>query len=174
MTCTIAYKDGKVVLIGSDSAAVEGNTICIRKHRSKCWKQGEFVVGFCGDFGFGLWLRHVFRWPEVSCPIEEWLVADIQTRLHREVVERFGKSEDWNVIIGIRGRIFVLSSCGDVEETNKPYAAIGSGAEFAKGVLWSMESSTCPSWEKIDAALIASAEFVSDVRGPMHIVTTLD
>ena len=183
MTCIVAYIDGNVVLMSSDSVS---NTECgsrvVRRGVPKVWTVNvgiEIIVGFCGNFGNGQWLRHGFEWPRFDPEIddretvEEWLVSRVQRALRIRSIERFGleDSKEWVLLIGLArpGRLFVLSPCGDVEESFKKFAAIGSGAEVAKGALEALESFNMMPWERLEAAMSAAKEFRCDVGGPVHM-----
>jgi ATP-dependent protease HslVU (ClpYQ) peptidase subunit len=145
----------------------------VRKHPEKVWKtEQEFVVGFSGNFAVGQFLRFDFHWDPVSYPIERWLITVVQPKLKHKIVKRFEKSEEWNLLIGIEGRIFLLSPCGDVEETIKPFAAIGSGSDCAMGALEALYLTNVdmPSWERVETALYAASATHADVKGPMHLI----
>jgi hypothetical protein len=173
MTCVIAYVDGRVVLVACDSAATTDSSITVRRGASKIWTMHNCIVGFCGDFGFGQWVRYVFQWDAPYEPYEQWLVVT-QTKLKKAIVKRFEKSEDWQLIVAIDGRVFVLSPCGDVEETCKNFAAIGTGADTAKGALECMKDTDMMSWEKIDKAMEIAADYNCDVRLPVHYLYSMN
>ena len=169
MTCVIAYVDGRVVVVACDSAATTASSITVRRGASKIWAMNNCIIGFCGDFGFGQWVRYGFEWEAPYEPYEKWLVLT-QKKLKKAIVKRFEKSEDWQLIVAVKGRIFVLSPCGDVEETAKNFAVIGSGADAARGAIECMNINNpeMMSWEKIDTAMAIAAEYNSDVRLPVH------
>ena len=175
MTCTIAYVDGEVIVMGCDSAASSGDTVSVRRGAQKIWKTEDFVVGFSGGFAIGQYLRYDFKWEPVSYPLERWLVKTMQPKLKHKIIKHFEKSEDWNLLIGIKGRVFLLSPCGDVEETIKPFAAIGSGADCAMGALEALylTNQEMRSWERVETALHAASATHPDVKSPMHIIVDL-
>jgi len=174
MTLVLAYIDGNVVVVACDSAATTDSSIVVRRGASKIWSMQDFVVGFCGDFGFGQFVRYGFKWEEAYEPYEKWLVMT-QKKLKKAIVKRFEKNEDWQLIVAIKNRVFVLSPCGDVEETTKNFSAIGSGADTARGAMESMNANNpnMLSWEKIDNAMTISAEYNCDVRLPVHYLYTM-
>lgn len=175
MTCVIAYVDGRVVVVACDSAATTESSITVRRGASKIWAMNNCIIGFCGDFGFGQWVRYAFKWEAPYKPYEKWLVLT-QKRLKKAIMKRFEKSEDWQLIVALDGRIFVLSPCGDVEETTKNFAAIGTGADAARGAIECMNINNpdMMSWDKIDTAMAIAAEYNSDVRLPVHYLYSMN
>jgi ATP-dependent protease HslVU (ClpYQ) peptidase subunit len=174
MTVVIAYVDGNVVLVACDSAATTDSSITVRRGAAKIWSMDDFIVGFCGDFGFGQFLRYAFEWEQPYEPYEKWLVVT-QKKLKKAIVKRFEKNDDWQLIVAIKGRVFVLSPCGDVEETVKNFSVIGSGADTARGAMESMNmhNPDMMSWEKIDSAMAVAADYHCDVRLPVHYLYTM-
>ena len=180
MTCIVAVLDGRCVVMGSDSAASEGDLLTIRSNSSKSWifehSNESIICGFCGNFGEGQFIRHAFKWParKHGQSWEQWLVKDVQPALQKALKVRFEDRKDvdidWALLIGVKpGRIFALSRCGDVEESSLPFAAIGSGANAALGCLFALRDTAYPSWEKAELALRAAQQFHLSVRGPFYV-----
>lgn len=182
MTCIVAIIDGNCVVMGSDSASVEGENMSVRAGSSKSWScyvgKEEILVGFAGNFAEGNFIRYAFEWPKrkKGQEVAEWLVADVQPNIQKCLKERFEDRKDvpieWVLLIGVKpGRLFVLSQCGDVQEALAPYAAIGAGFSTALGCLETLdlESSSLLSWERVEMALKVSEKFHSSVRGPMNL-----
>ena len=178
MTCIVAYVDGNVVLMSSDSCSTtDDGAIVVRHGQQKVWTLDcgiQIIVGFCGNFGNGQWVRYGFKWPRYcGMPLERWLISKVQPALRLSFITRFGPDAnvDWNLIVGFPrpGRLFVLSPCGDIEESEKNFAAIGSGRDVAKGALEALESVPMYSWERLELAMAAAIQFRSDVRSPVHL-----
>lgn len=168
--------------MGSDSAAVADDDISVRAGCSKAWKcrvgRDHILVGFAGHYAEGLYIRHGFQWPKRKPyqSMDTWLVAEVQPALQKSLAERFeqrkGIEIEWSLLIATKpGRIFALSQCGDVEECESLFAAIGSGKTAALGCLEALkrEESALVSWERVDLALRVSETFTSSVRGPFHL-----
>jgi ATP-dependent protease HslVU (ClpYQ) peptidase subunit len=183
MTCIVAVVDGNCVVMGSDSASVAGENLQVRAGVSKSWlcKLGkdELLIGFAGNFGEGLFIRHAFQWPKRSRgqTLEAWLVADVQPALQKALRERFDDRKDepleWVLLVAAKpGRIFTLSQCGDVQESKTKFAAIGAGFSTALGCLEALEQqqSDMVSWDKVDLALKVAEKFHSSVRAPIHLL----
>lgn len=168
--------------MGADSAATEGDTLSVRAGNCKSWRarvgKDELLVGFAGNFGEGLFVRHAFAWPERrrGQSLEAWLVAAVQPALQQQIKERFEERKDvaveWTLLIAAKpARVFVLSQCGDVQEVTRRFAAIGSGGGTALGCLEALElqGSALVSWERVELALRVAETFHASVRGPMHV-----
>ena len=187
MTCTIGFKSSTEVVIGSDSCACDTDgSINLRHGLSKVWKvehQGlKFIVGFCGNFAEGHWLKHGFIWPKYSPhkDLMSWLVGDVQPKIAKAMRSRFEDRKDAEInftfMLGVSlpvPRLFVLNMCGDVSESIRNFDAIGSGAQTALGCLECMESIDLKNItieEKVLKALDISEQFNSGVRGPMYYI----
>lgn len=186
MTCTIGYKTSTEVVLGSDSCASDSDgSIALRQGSSKVWKVElpgiEFLVGFCGNFAEGLWLRHAFLWPKFNPKkdLMAWLVSEVQPKLGKSMKARFEDRKnteiDFTFMIGVSlpyPRLFVLSICGDIAESIKNFEAIGSGAQVALGCLETLSFNTKPSLVEAQNIVLRSLEvsemYNSGVRGPMH------
>jgi ATP-dependent protease HslVU (ClpYQ) peptidase subunit len=165
--------------MASDSSSTSNGTIVVRAGVPKVWKVTcgiELIIGFCGNFGNGQWIRHGFKWPQYDGrPFFHWLVGVLQPALRRSFVKRFGSDyvdlNSWQLMVGAArpARLFVLSPCGDVEESLKPYACIGSAIDVAKGALEVLEAHDMDPWDRLEAAMRAAKEFHCDVAGPTHI-----
>lgn len=160
----------------------KNNKSRFRKQDKKVVGGENLIVGFCGTFGEGLFIRHGFQWPliEQGQTVENWLVKNVQPSLNKSLKQRFGEHEefDWSLLIGVKpGRVFALLPCGDVEESVENYSSIGSGSVAALSTLKTMDymqennkwnTSNMYSWEKADAALRVAACLHTSVQSPFH------
>jgi ATP-dependent protease HslVU (ClpYQ) peptidase subunit len=192
MTCIVAVVDGACIVMGSDSAAVQDDTLTVRSESSKSWKHtlddGETIIlGFSGNFAEGLFIRHAFKWPrrKLCQQWDTWLVKEVQPALQQAMKKRFEDRKDvnleWSLLIGVKpGRIFSLSMCGDVEESSMPFAAIGSGAAAALGCMFALtQSSTTASWDvaytglqaaqQQRLAMVAAALLIEAIKNPFPL-----
>jgi ATP-dependent protease HslVU (ClpYQ) peptidase subunit len=78
-------------------------------------------------------------------------------------------SEDFEALVGLRGRLFHLYGTGQVSEEILDYDACGSGAQVARGALFAQQS-TMPARERVKGALEAAERFCSGVRSPFTIL----
>lgn len=171
MTCVVGYIDGEVVLLASDCASVDSNGyIVLREQNSKVWRVSigsgdEIIVGFCGDFGIGTIIKHLFQWPKKKHePFPEYF-SKVLLQLETFLKKRDKKEDDWSLLIGAAGQLYTIIPGGVVETSVECFSAIGSSELIAKGAMHIMQS-TRPSWEILEEALLAAAHFDSSVRAP--------
>jgi len=185
MTCTVGYVDNSTVIIASDSAALEGTMVTIRKGSSKVWEYKNMVIGFAGSFGLCQWIRYVFEWPKIS---KKWTVDQVHAYLvkcsglieeglrKRHVNNTDETVYDWQLMIGVGGTayreasLFVMYSNGDVEQSADYYAAIGSAAMIALGSLYATKNLNITSWEHIETALEAAAANDCCIKKPWNVL----
>lgn len=183
MTCTVGYKNSTEIVMGADSCSSDDDgTFMIRQGSSKVWKVEipglEFLVGFCGNFAEGSWLRHAFVWPKFNPKkdLMSWLVGEVQPKISKAMKNRFeerkGVEIDFTFMFGVSlptPRLFVLSMCGDVAESVRNFEAIGSGASVALGCLECLQQLEADDAEKnVLKSLNVSEMYNASVRGPMH------
>jgi len=188
MTCTVAYIDGSVVIVASDSAAVCNTSYVLRRNSPKIWKSRNIVFGYSGDFAVCQWIRYGFKWPEFNDfkTIERYLVRCLHL-LDESIKKRHpdmqtGQRDDWQLLLGIpgsmsgtgEGRIFVLYPGGDLEEPSENYTAIGSGAAVALGALCALKLSNEKPWDKMQIALEAAESNDIGVKRPWHFKYALN
>lgn len=176
MTCTIAIVSENGVIMGADSAAVDGDFISLRKN-SKIWRisvgQLHMLIGFCGSYNEAMFFRYSFAWPPYKGPIENYLISKVLPKLCKEMKARFGdnREDEMQILIGLAnpGRIFLLLMPSDFEE-GESFLAIGSGALSALGCLSALETFNHGTKEQqLMLALQTSEKYNTSVRGPMQI-----
>jgi len=204
MTCTVGFIDGTKVLIATDSASSDDNGSCsTRKGNSKSWfvtirtrpsirlpskmQRFQFIVGFAGNFSDCQFLRHVFEWPvKTTKSFTKYLLRNVFPEIKRQMKDYGIEKTDsnWTLLFGTPGtsihdpaRLYILNEHGDVEETEKPFAVIGSGADYALG---SLEATTIlldhdvlhlPALKIVTLALTAAEENHTQVRHPFHVIS---
>ena len=152
MTCIVAIKDGRTIIMSGDSAATDENRISIQKVPKTfklCVPGGpnvvpdngghntEMLVGFAGCFRGAQLMKH-------SLKVPAWTMGSHEDYLVRhflpEVIKVFqahglGTKEDplglLLLLVGLDGRLFEIEGNGQVLENMSGYASIGTGAEVA-------------------------------------------
>jgi hypothetical protein len=167
VTCIVGCVDkrGKVWLAGdaSNNGANTIETVTDPKVR----RSGGVLMGACGSW-FMLDLLRRLDCP--ATPTEEWvrygLSSDLR-RLRRELGFE-GKDEDCELLIGACGSLWWADSDLSIVRQGK-YGSVGSGAEFALGVL-------CDRDQRLGKlacvrALAAASKHCPSVRGPFEVVS---
>lgn len=179
MTCIVAIEHEGTVWMGGDSAASRDNEI-VRRTNEKVFFNEEFLIGYSGSFRIGQLLQYAFQAPKQSYGQTdmEYMVVDFVDALRyllkdKGVLmkEEEGEAHDAEILIGYRGRIYVVESDFHIGCPLTPYASSGSGAPYALGALYVLnDDEKLSPQEKIDKALSASAEYSTGVSSPFTIM----
>ena len=193
MTCIVAVADGKRLVMGGDSAGVDGRDLYVRADTKVFYKDG-YLIGFTTSFRMGQILRYETRLPELPRNLsDEQLESFFVTSLIPLVRESFfehgfaktarfslpekpGLSEEGQAVggtflVGAAGRIFEIRGDYQLGRPATPYSAVGGGAMPALGALRALEKVRGLSpRDRVVRALEAAEAYSSGVRGPFHIV----
>lgn len=174
MSCIVGIKYKNRVYMGADSCVTETDRSLIIKD-PKIFKRGDFLIGFCGD------LRpcQILKQAKFSNEIDSIskLVEFIKDLFKKEGYIRRGKEHDEPIVfidsefmVAHKGRLYVISDdLSIVEDAKNNYTAIGSGANYALGVLYSNRNSKMSTRKRLIESLGASAYFDPKVSGPFKI-----
>ncbi len=193
MTCIVAITDGRIVIIGGDSAGVGGHELRLRADL-KVFRVGCYAIGFTTSFRMGQILRYGTDLPEPPAEIspaelERFLVTELVPTVRQSFAShgfartaRFaspgeaGVSEDGQdvgglFLLGVAGQIFEIRKDYQLARPAAPYSAVGRGAPVALGALHALE--TVPDLslrERLVRALEAAEAYSTVVRRPFHFV----
>lgn len=179
MTCIVGLVAGDRVVIGGDSAGVTvGWGINSRVDR-KVGVVGEFVFGFTDSFRMGQVLLYRFKPPPIEGELMAYMVGPFIDELRRALraagyAERLNERESGGTfLVGVRGRLFRISSDYQVGEARDGYDAIGCGADLALGSMYSTGLILdCAPKVRILEALAAADHFSGGVCRPFNIAVT--
>ena len=192
MTCVVAITNGKTVWMGSDSAACEETSGTLHLMADgKVWKRGELVMGVSANgtgimqaLRYHLTLEPIFaehNAPDGVDPLMHYMV-NVFAGAARKCLEEGDLLKkgamDAHILVGLRGRLFMVEGSFGVVPDPEPFNAIGSGGAEAKGALWTFDllrRAMSVKWlpEKIlEVALEVSERYTSTVRRPWHFVST--
>ena len=182
MTCIagIVDKDGSVMVM-ADSAASSTGSVWVQKDY-KVWRHGELVLGFCGSFRGRDILMSSLTLPSIAEDMDpEYFMRTGFVKAVREVfrengfLAHFGEGNDQSlsaVMVGLRGRLFLMRNDFSIGESVNNYMAVGSGAPEALGSLYSTRQWTDAKARLVEA-LGASTYFnAGSVQPPYHFVTS--
>ncbi len=175
MTCIIGLvHDGKVYM-GGDSCYSCGNIKGTLKS-PKIFKYKNMLLGTAGSLRFMQSLKYDFAPPiDSSLDVIEYIVSEFIPDL-REVLRKAGIMEekdkiettDSRILVGYRGRLFIISSNFAIIEDSNEYLAIGGADEVALGSLYTTRGMSVPEF-RIQEALRAAAHFNPYVSEPFTI-----
>lgn len=172
MTCIVGVASRGQVVIGGDSAGVQGSELSIRRD-PKVFRKGPMVFGFTTSFRMGQLLQHAFTPPPLpkrGANLHRYLVADFVDALRVEL-----KAKGWaqtkesqeiggTFLIGVRGRLFRVCDDYQVAEAFDRCDAVGSGGDFALGALQATVAYAAR--YRVKVALAAAARYSPYVRAP--------
>jgi hypothetical protein len=181
MTCIAALIDDKgQVWVGGDALGTDPDSLDARVGtESKVWSTGNLVFGGCGSFRIMQLLRWHMDVPEIR-PDEEPLafISGALVDAMRASLSEGGALTTWDetateelyesgFLVACEGRLFEIYSDFGVGEYVEKYAAIGCGAPFALGALYTTAYLTPK--KRIRSALKAAEKFSAGVKGPFTI-----
>jgi len=181
VTCIVALEHEGKTYIGGDSAGVKQDDLSIIiRADEKVFATGGMLMGFCGSYRIGQLLRYAFTAPEQSAKKDDmcYLVTDFVDAL-REMQKEKGsiikenelEATPGEFILSYNNKLYMIESDFQVGRPTDSFVAIGCGAEYALGSLYT----TClmPSMgpeERVRLALSAAAKYSMGVREPFVIV----
>ena len=179
MTCLVGIGDGERVWIGADSAGVEGTYLEVRADQ-KVFKNGDFLMAFCGSFRVRDIAQYAFNPPSQPTRMSEreFLVTKFLEDF-RDVLYEHGarhskndvESMDGGCLVGYRGEVYAISEDFQIGTIADGYAALGCGAEVALGALHATQTSKMSPSRRVKLALEASERWSGGVRGPFKILS---
>lgn len=174
MTCIVGLVEDGKVYIGGDSAGVAGYSLTVRKDK-KVFQVGNVLIGGTSSFRMLQLLQYAFTLPEYdpATDLDKYMATTFIDAI-RQCFKDGGYASKSNeqesggsFLIGLRGRLFEIEADYQVGEPLDGYAAVGCGAEIARGVMYATPDMQPK--KRIELALQASERHNAGVRGPFHI-----
>jgi ATP-dependent protease HslVU (ClpYQ) peptidase subunit len=168
MTCIVALEDQGTVYMGADSAATEDDAISLRVN-PKIFKIGKFLIGYCNSFRYGQIIEHYFKPPaQQEKDVMKYMITKFVPELKKVLENNQYEEKDSSLIIGYDGKIFYIESDWQVGHDTTNYHAIGAGAPYAFGSLYSTEGEP---FLRIEKALRSAESFCTNVSSPFHYLS---
>jgi ATP-dependent protease HslVU (ClpYQ) peptidase subunit len=163
--------------MGADSGASDDNIILpVKDH--KIVRNGKFLIGYAGDPGLGQ-LLHSIDLPDPTNVKQENLLKFMRlsfAKTYKDAVDYYSphpansKEDDESgvaALIAVKGRLFEFDS-GDFQLNEFDECAIGSGANFAFGVLYATAGYK-DNKKRIQKALDCAIQYSPSCLGPTYI-----
>lgn len=182
MTCVVGMVDqeNRVQYLASDSLYSDGQRAAVGRVE-KVFQAGPYLIGFCGNPRAIQLLRYNTILPDP--PRDESLlmgfmaskfISHVRTLFNTAglvlkgdgVMEQLG---DMQVMVVVRGHIYVIWADMQVEETAEDYNAMGSGEDIALGSLYSTDGEEAES--RIRMAIAAAGHHCESVGGPVNFLS---
>lgn len=183
MTCIVGIvaEDG-TVWMGGDRASSQSNFTWLLSG-PKVFKKDGWLIGSAGSSRVGDILEYQFEPPawrkgkDTTAYLVTDFIPDLRKALktHGVLKAKDGVDEfSGTFLIGGYGRLFAVWDDFQVQETSKPYMAIGSGGNVAMGVLHATARLDITAAQRVEYALDAAAELTPFVNPPFDIVDVPD
>lgn len=178
MTCIVGIVEGAKVWIGGDSAMSNMDTHELAACANpKVYRVGEFLIGCAGSLRVGDALRYELDPPKHPRRMDAGrYMRTLFINAVRETLRKAGTLQkaheveqcDAHLIVGYRGRLFVIEDDLHIHETTDSYVSVGSGSSVAHGAL-AVSSGVAPR-KRILNALNASERYTASVRRPFYVL----
>lgn len=177
MTCIVGFETEKGVIMGGDSCAANGWNYSILSTK-KVFKVDNFLIGCTGSLRVLQLLRYKLsvEKPQTTDDLKYMattFVDSIKDLFKREAVVYIDKSIETisgnAFLIGYNKKLYKIWSDFQVSPSNIPYAAAGSGEEYALGSLYSTDYSSFSKEQRLLLSLQASANFSNGVYAPFYL-----
>jgi ATP-dependent protease HslVU (ClpYQ) peptidase subunit len=176
MTAIAGFVDQETgeVIIGGDSSAVNQSMDMLVSKAPKVFMNGDFLIGFAGDFRWGQLFRYA-KFPKCRTEdVEQYLTLHFANTLRgaaREMgclQERHGQEVGTGIcLVGYRGRLFLIQETFEAIEVVDGMVSIGLGSSYVLGAL---KASSLTGEDRVRQALEVSAYYCGGVRAPFHLI----
>lgn len=181
MTCIVGFvdKEQKKVFIGGDSAASAGNSVAIRKD-TKVFNNKGFVIGCTSSFRMIQLLRFSFVPPEIGFKdIYEYMCTDFINAVRScfkdgGYLQKYidGDEKGGTFLVAYKDRLFNIGDDFQVAENLNGIDAVGCGADFALGSLYTLSNQNISTESKVIKALEAAEFLALGVCRPFVLLNT--
>lgn len=171
MTCIAGLVAEGKVWMGADSAGASGYDLKVRADK-KLVVIGQFLMGFTTSFRMAQVLSHGFTPPQrhPDRDVMAFMVCEFIDSVRNALKAAGYARKDSEVesggdfLVGYEGRLFHICSDYQVAESADAFNAVGCGAAYAQGSLFSTPD--LPPHARIAMALRAAEAMSAGVRGP--------
>jgi 20S proteasome alpha/beta subunit len=179
MTCIVGYveKDGAVYM-AADSAASDGESVCIRKD-TKLFILRDILVGFSGSYRVGQILRYANDIPrqqkyqddhEFLCTsFVDFLIETLEDSRALQTDNGTASLGETNLLVGYKGTLYHIDADAQVGMDDLPYCSIGSGHQYATGAMYALEGYRMSPKKRLEKAIMAAADNSTGVLPPVYM-----
>lgn len=180
MTCIAGVVHGGVVYVAGDSAGCSGWDLSVRADE-KVFKVGPYVMGYTSSFRMGQLLRYSLQAPmppTENTDLHRFMCTEFVDALRKclkdggYATKTSDKEEGGEFLVGVSGRLFVVSADYQVGEHIDPFASVGCGSQIAHGALHAIQDFDLTPNARLSRALEAAERYSNGVRGPYRFVDT--
>lgn len=173
MTAIVGLECDGGVVMGGDSAASDEAELVQELRHPKVFRVKQFLVGFAGDFTVTNLLRYEFSPTRPGKNTDRAVCHTFCRNLQDFLKEKELKLDGTELLVALRGSLYVVHEDYSATAYREGYTAIGSGAATALGALHTCAADARLSAEqKVLSALSAAATHTTSVRPPFTILST--
>lgn len=180
MTCVVGVVGPKGQMVfGGDSLVTVGDSAAQLSGETKVWKSGPYLFGAAGASRGAQIARYAFKAPAPKGRDLDAFMATTFANALRDQMRDLGHAEKLNnvetfggeLLIGVRGVLYMLYGDYDFDRLREDFAAIGCGARPALGALYATKSMGATK-QRVLTALAAAEAFDANVRRPFVVITS--
>jgi ATP-dependent protease HslVU (ClpYQ) peptidase subunit len=169
MSCVAALRNGQHIYLASDSLSSSEDKLYYRKDR-KLFRNGKYLVGYCGSVRTGQILQpRYWKIPPDIYLIPDSLMKQLEKKGCITITEEGHKCCECNFIFATKGAMYEIMLDFQLGEPADDFIAIGSGADFALGSLYSTKGTKLKPEERLKLALECASYFSPSVGGEIYI-----
>lgn len=180
MTCVVGIETPNGVVMGADSFSGTENGEPMGLAR-KVVRRGEWLIALSGSCRAADLIQYgtIWRSPPTGVDLKRFIVMEVTPALSKLKADGAcvysekdggGTYYQFQLLLGIRGKVFAVHSDLSVARREDGFDAIGSGQPYALGALAAAPLSWSPR-RRVLAALRAAERFAGGVRRPFRVVS---
>lgn len=174
MTCIVGLVHAGTVIIGGDSAGVEGWNVTVR-HDPKVFRNGPYLIGYTSSFRMGQLLRFRLGVETQHEDVDDFeFMATVFVDAVRSCFREYGMLKmESNVesggtfLVGYKGAIYTVYDDFQIGVSAHGFDSVGCGSSYALGSLASTKKLSPR--DRVQKALAVAEQFSIGVRGPFLI-----
>jgi ATP-dependent protease HslVU (ClpYQ) peptidase subunit len=169
MSCVAALRDGKNIYVAADSLSSADDKLYYRKDK-KLFRNGKYLIGFCGSVRTGQML-HPKYWksPSDIYKVPDSLIKQLEKKGCMSISEEGHKCCECNFIFACKGEMYEIMIDFQLGEPRDDFIAIGAGADYALGSLYSTKGTKLKPEERLRLAIETSSYFSPYVGGEIIV-----
>ncbi|MHA1817327.1 MAG: hypothetical protein ACTSX1_15100 [Candidatus Heimdallarchaeaceae archaeon] len=170
MSCVVGLIYDQAIYMGSDGIATtdEGEKRPIKA--TKLFKNGKYLMGFSGSVRAGqVIFARDFKPPEDIYKLPDEMREHMSNRGTLMIGESQVQMFNGNFLIGFESKLYEILMDFQLNETLGNYTAIGSGAAYALGSLYSTKGMMISPRARVEMALEAACEYDMSCGKPLIV-----
>jgi len=175
MTCIVGLKTESGVVLGGDRAGIDGELNRIIIAQPKVFQLGPYLIGYTTSFRMGQILQYHLRLPvpDEDPPFQHMVQQFVPSARaclldHGFASQQNNQTTGGEFLVAYRNQLYTIEANFQVTETVDDYAAVGCGARYALGSLFTT-GGMVPEL-RVRLALQTAAHFSAGVLPPFDIL----